>query len=171
MNMSAAKLKNVFGLAAGGLIFISFGAVAGGPIGASFQTNVNEQTALGGDNGNADPVVVSVLLTQNNGLPTPRLGENNTQDLPAGWYFRSDFNGQDISGCKLDVSNFLNKSWGIYTFELAPVSNNAGTCTWTPGEYHYALTINRVGQGGGRYRGSALGSFVIPEAPPAAPTP
>jgi hypothetical protein len=160
MKLSATMVKKVVGLAASGLMLIPFGAIAGGPIGASLQTNVNEQDA---EADNSNPVKFSVLLTQNNGLPAPNLGGAGT-GLPQGWYFRADFNGPSL-GCILDnddVVGFEYEYWGIYTFELAPATNCSA---WLAGEYHYAITINKVGRGGGRFRGSALGSFVIPEAP------
>ncbi len=159
MKFSVTKARKVVALAAGGLMFFSYGAFAAGPIGASIQANVNEHDA---DDTNAEPVVVSVVLTQNNSMPTPRLGEDGAT-LPAGWYFYSSFNQPDlgVAGCKLVPANFDNYGAGIYKFEIAP-----NTCNWVAGEYHYQLIVHKVGKGGGGlYRGTTLGSFVIPDNP------
>jgi len=159
MKVSFVKVKTVVGAALGSLMFVSLGAGAAGPIGATLQTLANEQSAVD-DNSNMDPVKISVLITKNNGLPAPTLGEDLTSEgLPAGWVLATGFNRPDL-GCGFTISNFESVAVGIYTFEVAP------NCPWVAGEYHYFVSINRTGQGVGRFRGSTLGNFTIPEVPP-----
>jgi hypothetical protein len=146
---------------------------AGGPIGASLQTDANAGAAVAGT---SVPAMISVVATQNNGLPLGKFSES-ADTLPTGWYLKSSFNLPE-GGCSLKLADpgdldpaanvFTSHGSGVYT--IAVVSN----CAWVEGDYHYMLHVNGIphGSGGGRFKGSVLGNLEIPAAPePVEPPP
>lgn len=167
MKTDVSTAKKVLGVALGSLMLVPFGVSAAGPIGSTLQTEANVGTAAAG---NADPVIISVLVTKSNGLPTPSLAPDDADGpLPNGWTLITGFNQPELGvtevppdpeDCKLVVTAFNNFAAGVYTFDATP--DPAGpTCTWVAGTYHYAIRVDDTVPSVGRFRGTTIGVFEI----------
>ena len=150
-------------LLSGGLVLAPLTAVAGGPVGATLQTEGNAGLAVAG---NVLPATLSVVVTKSDGRPATGFAPNN-HELPAGWSLISDFNVPP-GGCGMVPVAFTNVGAGIYTIDVLP------GCPWVAGEYHYMVSVSKNGRRGGgghgegnqgNLRASTLGTFEIPEAP------
>jgi hypothetical protein len=70
--------------------------VAGGPVGATLQTEGNAGLAVAG---NALPATLSVVVTKSDGRPATGFAPNGNHDLPAGYRLDSGFNVPP-NGCR-----------------------------------------------------------------------
>ncbi|MGH2670142.1 MAG: hypothetical protein ACRDH5_13690 [bacterium] len=156
-------------LFSGGLILAPLTAVAGGPVGATLQTEGNAGFAV---HGNMLLAKLSVVVTKPNGRPATGFTANSNV-LPAGWSLVSGFNMPPF-GCAVTPVSFAEfpPGAGVYTIDVMP------GCPWVAGEHHYVVSISKNGRRGGggggggggeggNLRASTLGSFEIPEAPSA----
>lgn len=152
MKTEVSMAKKVLGVSFGCLMLVPLGVIAG-PIGSTLQTEANAGAAAAG---NADPALISVLITKTNGLPAPTFGADG--NLADEIFIVTGFNQPDLgSTCVLTAQNFANAGNGIYTVQVVPDS-----CNWVAGQYHYAVKINSVIPSVGRFRGKTLGALDIP---------
>ena len=152
-------------LLSGGLVLAPLTAVAGGPVGATLQTEGNAGLAV---TGNLLPAKLSVVVTKSAGRPATGFAANGNNVLPAGWRLDSGFNVPQ-GGCGLVPVEFTNVGAGIYTIDVLP------GCPWVAGEHHYMVSLSKNGRRGGggghgegnqgNLRASILGTLEVPEAP------
>ncbi len=153
-------------LMSGGLVLAPLSAMAGGPVGATLQTEGHAGHAVAG---NVLPAKLSVVVTKSDGRPATGFPSGN--DLPRGWSLVSGFN-VPLGGCPVTPIAFTNVGAGIYTIEVVP------GCFWVAGEHHYMVSLSKNGRRGGggggggggegnrgNLRASTLGTFEVPEAP------
>ena len=81
--------KMCVALLSGGLVLAPLTAAAGGPVGATLQTEGNAGLAVAG---NLLPAKLSVVVTKSNGRPATGFAANGNNVLPAGWSLVSGFN-------------------------------------------------------------------------------
>ncbi|MGQ0592870.1 MAG: hypothetical protein ACT4QB_09525 [Gammaproteobacteria bacterium] len=148
-------------LLSGGLVGAPLAAVAGGPVGATLQTEGNAGLAVAG---NVLPAKLSVVVTKSDGRPATGFAPSGNNVLPAGWGLTSGFNVPP-GGCAMTPSAFTNVGAGIYTIEVVPA------CFWVTGEHHYMVSLRKNGRRGGGegnqggLRASTLGTLEVPSAP------
>ncbi len=164
--------KTGVALLSGGLVLAPLMAVAGGPVGATLQTEGLAGLAV---HGNLLPAKLSVVVTKPNGRPATGFAANGNGVLPAGWSLVSGFN-MPTGGCAVRPVSFAEfaPGTGVYTIDVLP----DGCPSWVAGEYHYVVSISRNGRrgggnggggGNGNLRASTLGSFEVPEPLPVVP--
>ena len=121
-------------LLSGGLVLAPLTAVAGGPVGATLQTEGNAGLAVAG---NVLPARLSVVVTKSNGRPATGFAPNGNNVLPAGWSLVSGFNVPP-GGCgtwcrrrhsQTSVRAFTPSTWSP---PAAPSGSRASTTTWFP---------------------------------------
>ena len=143
-------------LLSGGLVLAPLAAVAGGPVGATLQTEGNAGLAVAG---NVLPATLSVVVTKSDGRPATGFAPNGNHVLPAGWRLDSGFNVPP-GGCEMVPMAFTNVGAGIYTIDVLP------GCLWVAGEHHYMVSLSkngrRGGEGQGNLRASTLGALKVP---------
>ncbi|MGH8575702.1 MAG: hypothetical protein ACREXX_18995 [Gammaproteobacteria bacterium] len=151
-------------LLSGGLVVAPLAAVAGGPVGATLQTEGNAGLAVAG---NALPAKLSVVVTKSDGRPATGFAPSGNNVLPAGWGLVSGFNVPP-GGCAVTPLAFTNVGAGIYTIDVVP------GCPWVAGEHHYMVSLSKRGRRGGggggegnqgNLRASTLGTLEVPGAP------
>lgn len=158
-------------LFSGALALAPLTAMAGGPVGATLQTEGLAGLAV---HGNAAAAKLSVVVTRPNGKPATGFHAAPGAILPGGWSVLSAFN-MPPGGCAVMPVAFSNLGAGIYTIDVVP----AAGCLWVAGEHHYVVSISKNGRRGGNgngedngggaegnVRASTLGSFEVPEPPP-----
>ncbi|MGH8582116.1 MAG: hypothetical protein ACREWG_04870 [Gammaproteobacteria bacterium] len=164
--------RSVLGLVAGGVLLAPWAVSAGGPIGATLQTQGAAGEAVAGVAGG--PAVISVVVTRQNSRPATNLGVDGP-GLPLGWALVSDFNvppGDPTAvpptvSCPFVPVSFDNHDNGVYTIGVLPDATGTPGCTWVSGEYHYAIGLHKT-KGHGKHKaasnitGTTLGSLVIP---------
>ena len=158
--------KMCMALLSGGLVFAPLTTVAGGPVGATLQTEGNAGLAVA--TGNllpALPAKLSVVVTKSDGRPATGFASNGNNVLPAGWRLDSGFNVPQ-GGCGLVPVGFTNVGAGIYTIDVLP------GCPWVAGEHHYMVSLSKNGRRGGggggnqgNLRASTVGTLKVPSAP------
>ena len=119
-------------LFSGGLVLAPLMAAAGGPIGATLQTEGNAGLAVA--TGNllpAQPAKLSVVVTKSDGRPANGFPDGN--GLPFGWRLISGFNVPP-GGCGMVPVFFKNVGAGIYTIDVSPAvpGSRASTTMWFP---------------------------------------
>ncbi|MGH8577891.1 MAG: hypothetical protein ACREXJ_13475 [Gammaproteobacteria bacterium] len=157
--------KMYVALLSGGLVVAPLAAMAGGPVGATLQTEGNAGLAFAG---NSAPAKLSVVVTKSNGRPATGFAPSGNDVLPAGWGLVSGFNVPP-GGCAVTPIAFTNVGAGIYTVEVVP------GCLWVAGEHHYMVSLSKNGRRGGgggggeanqgNLRASTLGTLEVPSAP------
>lgn len=153
-------------LLSGGLMLAPLAAAAGGPIGATLQTEGNAGLAVAG---NLLPAKLSVVVTKSDGRPATGFAANGHNVLPAGWSLVSGFNVPP-GGCGMVPVAFTNVGAGIYTIDVLPT----GCPFWVAGEHHYMVSLSKNGRRGGHgddgdgegnrgnLRASTLGTLEVP---------
>ncbi len=157
MNIRKFANKGHIALLSGSILLSPLGVAAGGPIGASLQTEGHAGEGVEGGSGAA---LISVVVTTENGKPATNFG-NSGSDLPPGWALLSGFD--TVEGCGLVPTEFTNVGGGVYTIQVAP-----GCGSWVAGEHHYVVVLDKDAKFSGKklnFRGRTLGSLEIPEAP------
>jgi hypothetical protein len=154
--------KMCVALLSGGLVLAPLTAAAGGPVGATLQTEGNAGLAVAG---NVLPATLSVVVTKSDGRPATGFAPNGNHDLPAGWSLISGFNVPP-GGCGMVPVAFTNVGAGIYTIDVLP------GCPWVAGEHHYMVSLSKNGRRGGDGEGnrgnlhaSTLGTLEVPSTP------
>ena len=160
--------KMCVALLSGGMMLAPLAAAAGGPVGATLQTEGNAGLAVAG---NLLPAKLSVVVTKSDGRPATGFAASGNNVLPAGWSLASGFNPD---GCAVMPIAFANVGAGIYTIDVVPVPV-PGCPFWVAGEHHYVVSLSKNGRRGGggghgegnqgNLRASTLGTFEVPEAP------
>ncbi|MGH8532808.1 MAG: hypothetical protein ACREV1_08835 [Gammaproteobacteria bacterium] len=154
-------------LISGILLLTPLVAVAGGPVGATLQTqgNAGAAAALESGFGLTESALISVVVTRQNSRPATNFGSDVGDGsaaitLPTGWSLTSTFN-LPAGGCAMMPTQFDNVGSGVYTIRVAADA----ACPWVAGEYHYAVGLNKdvkIGHDKINFRGTTLGSVVIP---------
>jgi hypothetical protein len=154
-------------LLSGSLVLAPLTAVAGGPVGATLQTEGNAGLAVADNLLPAQPAKLSVVVTKSDGRPATGFPDGN--GLPSGWSLISGFNVPP-GGCGMVPVFFKNVGAGIYTIDVLPAG-----CPWVAGEYHYVVSLSKNGRRGGggghgegnqgNLRASAVGTLKVPSAP------
>lgn len=131
------------------------------------QTLGNKSNAALGESGAtiASSALISVVVTNSNGVPNNQLGANVGNGnaaiaLPNGWSLQTGFNVPP-GGCLMTPTQFSNSGNGIYSIRVVPSVNNS-SCSWLVGDYHYAVQINVPSSGGRSFVGSGLGAIKLP---------
>ncbi|MGH8575727.1 MAG: hypothetical protein ACREXX_19820 [Gammaproteobacteria bacterium] len=153
--------KMCVALLSGGLMLAPLTAVAGGPVGATLQTEGNAGLAVAG---NGLPAKLSVVVTKSDGRPATGFAPNGNHVLPAGWSLTSGFNVPP-GGCGMVPIAFTNVGAGIYTIDVLP----AGCPFWVAGEHHYMVSLSKNGRrrgngegNQGNLRASTLATLEVP---------
>lgn len=154
-------------LISGILLLAPLAAVAGGPVGATLQTNGNAGAAAAGESGFGltESALISVVVTRQNSLPATTFGSDVGDGsaaitLPTGWSLTSNFN-LPAGGCTMTPTQFDHVVSGIYTIRVAAAD---ALCPWVAGEYHYAVGLNKdvkIGHDHVNFRGTTLGNLEI----------
>jgi hypothetical protein len=154
--------KMCVALLSGGLVLAPLTAAAGGPVGATLQTEGNAGLAVAG---NVLPATLSVVVTNSNGRPATGFAPNGNNVLPTGWSLTSGFN-MPPGGCGMVPVAFTNVGAGIYTIDVLP------GCPWVAGEHHYMVSLSKNGRKKSDEEGnrrnlhaSTLGTIEVPSTP------